>query len=231
MSATATEPSGNTATPSGCWNKASSAGPSRWPKSNSPCPTAVATSPVRTSRSADVSASATHSTPSPAARPEGWAKNASAGGPSRSPSLVVPAHAAVAPVARVPRPELVVARHRDDHAPVPPSQVPRRRQLGRGLARCDPLAELGAGARHRGDGAVGHPDPAQGVVDAVGHQHVAVRQQEQPQRLVEAGCEPVHQTPRARPDPPPLRDQVGLQLDELVVGGVGHQERRRRGAR
>ena len=99
---------------------------------------------------------------------------------------------------RVPRPELVVARHRHHRAPVPPGQVPRRRQLGRGRSRRDPLAELGAGARHRGDGAVGQPDPAQGVVDAVGDQHVAVREEEQPQRLVESGCQPVHQT-RARP--------------------------------
>ena len=95
----ATEPSGSTATPSGCCSRASAAAPSRWPKSKRPWPTAVATSVGRTSRSAEVSASATQSAPSPTASPDGWAKNASAGGPSRSPSSVVPAHAAVVPVA------------------------------------------------------------------------------------------------------------------------------------
>ena len=48
VSSTATEPSGSTVTPSGCWSSASSAGPSRWPKSNSPCPTWVVTTPART---------------------------------------------------------------------------------------------------------------------------------------------------------------------------------------
>jgi hypothetical protein len=100
VSATATEPSGSTATPErgagrGPAPRARRGGRSR----TGPCPTAVATSASRTSRSAGRLGVGHHSTPSPTARPEGWAKNAASGGPSRRPSSVVPAQARAVPVA------------------------------------------------------------------------------------------------------------------------------------
>jgi hypothetical protein len=70
------------------------------------------------------------------------------------------------------------------------------------------------------------------VVDAVGDHDVVARclrdhvgQQQEPQRLGEPRVDAVHQPALAGTDPPPLRDEVRLQLDELVVGGVGDEER------
>ena len=75
--------------------------------------------------------------------------------------------AAVRAGGRVPRPELVDAGHRHHHAPVPPGQVPRRRQLRRGRVPAATRSRSWAPVPgHRGDGAVGQPDPAQRVVDA-----------------------------------------------------------------
>jgi hypothetical protein len=73
VSQTAADPSGSSTTPSGCWNRASPAGPSRWPKSNRPVPTWVVSPVADQVRSADVSESATQTRCPSAevARPDG----------------------------------------------------------------------------------------------------------------------------------------------------------------
>ena len=131
--------------------------------------------------------------------------------------------------ARVERPELVDAGHRDPHAVLPPHHVPRARQRRRPGAG-EPLPAV------PGDGpdvAVGQPHPAERVVHGVGHHDVVpdldrdVRgQPAQAVRLVEARLDgrTVGEAALPRPDPPHDRPAVLGQLDELVVSGVCDEE-------
>ena len=90
------------------------AGPSTCPKSNSPWPTAVCSTPSSIHRRAEVSLSAIHNRSPAADNPEGWASHTSGSGPSRSASTVVPAYTPVVRFDRVEPPQLVDPRHGDD---------------------------------------------------------------------------------------------------------------------
>ena len=122
-----------------------SAGPSRWPKSNRPCPTAVATSrlPHLAQRGRLGVGHPQH--PVAHREPRGLGEERLGGRAVAQPLVGGARPRGRRTGGRVPRPELVVARHRHHHAPVPPGQVPRRRQLGRGRSRRD--ARRAAGRR------------------------------------------------------------------------------------
>ncbi len=126
------------------------------------------------------------------------------------------------------RPQLVHTRHRDPHPAAEHGHVPRRGQvhLARRARGGRALPPLPAGARERRHLAGGHVQAAQRVVDGVGDDHRAVRQQRQALRLAERRRvgRAVREAAHAGADAPHHALAVRRQLHQLVPGGVADQE-------
>ena len=125
------------------------------------------------------------------------------------------------------RPELVGAGHREHHLTVVLGEVPRRRQVHlerwpRGRRTGSPHLP-GAGDRDRRAGV--EVQPAYDVVGGVGDQHLTGRGDENALRFGELRLLAVDEPARSAAVPGQLGLGVGGQPYDLVVGGVGHEQR------